>query len=190
MLQWLNNNKVKVLKVLAILLLLPIGITIGRYAWGPKVNEKVVEKEVVRTVYQDRIVEKVVYKQVEKKKERTEITETHNPDGTKVVKTITDTDTDTNTDINKDRHEEKVVTQVIEKVVEKEKIIKTLPDWRVGVGVGYAIPTALGQPEIGVPGLKGAVIQAELDRRIIGTFALGVFGNTQGVAGLTFSGQW
>lgn len=169
------------------------GYAFGQFAQPAKVitKEKVVTKEVEKVVYQDRVVEKKVYVYVEKKKEHTETVTEKRPDGTVITKEVTDTHTDSNTSENTDKTEEKVVYK--DRVVYQEKIVEKIRearklDWRVGAGVGVSIPYYLQGTEIGVPMLRGAVIQVEVDRRIIGPVFVGLFGNSQGTVGLNISG--
>lgn len=175
-----------------VVLLLLLAFGSGFWAMPQKVlyKDKIVEKTVEKLVFKDKIVEKVVYIQAKKEKKKTETTTTKKPDGTEVTHTVEHTDTDTDTTVNKDKVVEKqvFVDRIVEKIVEKEKLVLNQPNWRVGAGVGVNIPYYLGQPEVGVPALRGAVIQLEADRRVIGPFWIGIFGNTQGTVGLTLSG--
>jgi hypothetical protein len=133
-----------------------------------------------------------VYVQVEKKHEHVETTTTKAPDGTTTTKTTDDTDTNTGTNetTNTDSTVTRTETKYVDRIVEREKKVLQQPDWRAYVGAGVAIPTFLGQQQIGVPGLQGFVIQAGVDRRIIGPFWMGLFGNTQGTLGLNLSAVW
>ena len=178
------------------LLLFAAGAAVGRFGTPDKIvfKDKIVEHVVEKIVVQEHVVEKKIYIQAKKEKVRKETTTTKTPDGTETTKTVEETQTDTDTKENQDKATEKIVYQekIVEKIVEKEKLVLSKKsDWRIAAGAGVSIPTTfLGKDEIGVPGLRGAVIQLEADRRIIGPFYLGVFGNTQGVVGLTISGQF
>lgn len=177
------------------LFLFAAGYGAGRFGQPARVveKEKVVEKLVDKIVYQDRVVEKIVYVKVEAKHRRTETRTETKPDGTKVETKVTDTKTDTKVDTEKNKTEEKVVyrDRVVEKIVEKEKVVEAKKiDWLVHAGVGLSIPTFLGKPQFGIPGLKGAVIEAGIDRRVIGPFFLGVFGDSQGTVGLRLTGAF
>lgn len=189
--KWNNNKKY----------LLPIGVVLligsvfyAGYATKPAEvieKEKVVEKLVEKIVERKVEVEKIVYRQAKKENTKKETTTTKKPDGTEVTHTTEETNTDTDTNVTKEKvvYVDRIIEKMVEKVVEKEKIIKAKQiDWRVAAGAGVSIPVLLGEPQLGTPGLKGVVIQAEVDRRIIGPFWLGISGNTQGVVGLNLSG--
>lgn len=174
--------------VLVAILLAGGGYAFGRYGQPAKIIEK--EKIVEKIVYQDKIVEKIVKVMVQDKNRHTETTTTKSPDGTTVTKIITDTKTDTKTDTSDNKTEEKVVYK--DRIVEKEKIVEaSKPGWRVGAGIGLSIPsTFLGEPQIGVPGLRGAVVEIGVDRRVIGPLWVGLHGNTQGTVTLGLSGEF
>lgn len=188
---WTNHKGVVIAIGVAILCLL-LGYGSGRYVQPAKVveKEKIVTQIQEKIVYQDRVVTQKVLVEVEKKQQHTETTTTKKPDGEIVTTTKTDINTDERTKDSESKTEEKVVykDRVVQQVVEKEKIVTNQPDWRVAAGAGYSIPYALGADSPGVPGLQGFVINAEVDRRILGPVWLGVQGNTQGVVGLTISG--
>jgi hypothetical protein len=172
-------------KILSYLAVLVVGIAIG---WGMKpdqvrVEEKIrveqVEKQVVVVKEQVRVeIVKVRDSQV-LDKTHTETTETKSPDGTVVTKTIEDKNVDSVVHDRENTTEVKVVEVTKEVVVVKtetvEKISKpVLPDWRVGVLVGI-------QPVIlPTPGIPGYVYGAEIERRIVGPFSLGLFGTLDG----------
>jgi hypothetical protein len=188
-----ERNRKFILPVLGLLLFISGG-AVGRFGTPDKVvyKDKIVEKIVEKIVVQEHIVEKKVYIQAKKEKTRKETTTTKTPDGTETTKTVEETHTDTDTKANEEKVTEKIVYEekIVERVVEKEKLILKQSDWRIAAGAGVSIPNFLGKEELGVPGLRGAVIQLELDRRVVGPFHMGVFGNTQGVVGLTISGQF
>ena len=174
--------------VLVAVLLAGGGYAFGRYGQPAKVVEK--EKIVEKIVYQDKIVEKIVKVMVQDKNKHTETTTHKFPDGTVVTKTTTDTKTDTKTNTDIDKTEEKVVYK--DRIVEKEKIVEAAkPGWRVGAGIGLSIPsTFLGEPQIGVPGLRGAVVEVGVDRRVFGPLWAGLHANTQGTVTLGLSGEF
>lgn len=186
-----QNHKKTIIAIAAVLLALILGYGGGRYAQPAKVveKEKIVTQIQEKLVYQDRVVVQKVLVEVEKKHEHVETTTTKKPDGEVVTTTKTDTNTDETTKENETKTEEKVVykDRIVQQVVEKEKLVLRQPDWRIAAGVGVSIPHYLGQQDVGVPIPYGLVIQAEADRRIIGPVWLGVFGNTQGTAGLMLS---
>lgn len=189
---FVKDHKNVFLMVLVALLLLAGGYGAGRYAQPAKVITKTVIQTVTETKIQlqDHIVYQKVYVQQEQKKTHTETVVTKKPDGETVTKTVEDTNTDTNTKTDEKTNETKTaendtktqqtVTQV--KITEYKKM-----DWRVGLGAGVNIPTLLGHEELGIHGLKGAVIQAEVSRRLVGSLYLDLFGNTNGVVGLGLS---
>lgn len=175
----LLNNKY-VLSTLIAAVALVGGYFIGRYSTPAKVVEK--EKIVEKVVYQEKVVEKIVYVEKKNQKKRKETTTVERPDGTKETKTVENEETNTDTNINKDTTKEVIVYK--DKIVEKEKLVLRGPDWRVSAGVGLSIPYHLGQPELGVPGMKSAVVQVELARRLAGPAWLNVWANTQGTLGI------
>lgn len=194
--KWYQNKWFQM--VLVGLICLGLGSMIGYFGKPAEV------REVTKTEYKDKIVyvEKTLTQEElnrlvdEAVKKRTKKTwkEVKSPDGT-VVKTGEET-----TEIDKTKVEKVTEIKVVyvdkieyrDRVVTeyKEKVVKNQPNWIVSAGVVLAIPTFLGKPEIGVPGLKGVVIQAELGRRVVGPFYLGLFGNTQGTVGLNLSGTF
>lgn len=190
-----NKNRNAIIVGIVALLLFPAGYLTGKFANPTKVVEKTViqEKLVDKIVYQDKIVEKIVYVQAKKEKTHTETITVQAPDGTKTTKTSEDTSTDTDTKVDQDKKEEVVKTEVkiVEKVVEKLKIVESArPGWRISAGAGVAIPVFLGHEQMGVPGLQGAVINAEVSRRVVGPFWAGLHANTMGVFGLSVGGEF
>ena len=178
-----------------VLLLILGAFGAGRLSAPSKVVEveKIVEKVVEKVVVQEKVVEKIVYKEAKREKTRTETTTTKSPDGTETTRTTEETETHTDTHVDSDKTNEKIVIveKEVEKIVEKEKLIESKkPGWRIGAGVGVSVPSLLGHQQLGVPGLQGAVIQVEADRRVVGPFWMGVFANTQGTVGLTLSGSF
>lgn len=174
------------------------GLLYGRFLTPPttitKTDVKVVttEKVVVQTETKVQVV-RVTDQDLTKKlhKVTTEVTK---PDGSKQKTTTEDLNTDDV--IHEKETEVKVVTvhDTVEKwqdrIVKQE--VKTLKyvDWRVHAGVGLSVPYYLGQPEIGVPGMRGTVVDVGVDRRIAGPFWLGLQGNTQGTVGLSLGATW
>lgn len=182
--------------VLVAVVLFGGGFVTGRWAAPPQtvVTEKV--KEVVK----DRIVEKVktevqvvkVYLENKNEKIHRVVAEERRPDGTEIKTTTESIGIETvvheNTNSTEIKYVDKIVEKFIDRIVEKEKLTLKQPDWHVAAGVGVAIPYFLGQGSPGVPGLSGAVINAEVGRRVVGPFWIGIHGNTQGVVGLNLSG--
>lgn len=183
---------------LVVLVLFCAGYATGRYATPPKVvvTEKVreVEKEKVVTVTKTDVqIVKVRDAQTAERVHRV-TTEDKKPGG-EVVTTTTE---DRNVDSVVHDHDQEVKVQYVDRVVEKvvqrdvEKVVKQIrqPDWSIYAGVGLDIPAFLGQGQHGVPGLQGLVVQAGVDRRILGLFWLGLYGNTEGVLGLNLRVAW
>lgn len=175
--------------------LLFFGYGMGRYVQPAKVvvTEKVKEVVQERVVVQEKVkIEKVVVRD-ERQKIHREITEEKRPDGVEIKKTSEDINVDTVVHENEvqvkfvDRWQDRIV----EKIVEKEKlVIAKKPDWRVGAGVGLSVPYFLGQSEIGVPGMKGSVVEAHVGRRILGPVFINLRGNTQGTVTLGVEGEF
>lgn len=171
------------------------GYATGRYLAPPQtiVTEKIheVEKQVVVEKVKTEIKVVTVHDAQTAEKVHRVVVETAKPDGEKTTTTTEDINTDTvvhdNTNSVQIQYVDRVVEKWSEKIIEKEKRVLKAADWRVAAGVGVAIPTFLGETQIGIPGLKGFVVQVEADRRIIGPFYLGLWGNTQGSAGLNLS---
>jgi hypothetical protein len=187
-----------VLMVLACMLCLALGVGIGRYA----TPAKVVEKEKIVTVTKTDEKEKTqthttinqTHDEQKDKKIHRVVVETKHPDGTSTKTTTEDIN---NTD---DTHDAQVKTEIKyvdrevvkwqDRIVDKESKQLKGPDWHVYAGVGVSIPHYLGQPDVGVPGLQGWVVQAGAERRILGPVWGGVFLNTQGTIGITLGGVW
>lgn len=187
--------KRKLLYVVGAIALFCGGVATGRFGTPAKVVEKIVyqDKVVEKVVYQDKIVIQKVYVEKKATKKRTETTTTEKPNGEKETKTVTEEQEDTDTKTDEKSTQEKIVyvDRVIQKLVEKTKLVEAKKlDWHISAGIGYAIPTVLGQQQIGTPGLQGVVVNAEIDRRIVGPFYIGLWGNTQGTVGLSLSGSF
>lgn len=182
--------------VVAVVLIFGAGTATGHWVTPPRtvVTEKVkeVEKQVVVVQTKTEIKTVYVHDKTQAEKVHRVVAETTNKDGTSTKTTTEDINVDTVVHDNTNTNTEtvKYVDRIIEKQVEKftEKKVLNAPDWRVAAGVGIAIPTFLGHEQVGIPGLQGAVIQVELDRRIIGPFFLGAWANSQGTLGLNISG--
>lgn len=161
-------------------------------------------REVTKTEYKDKLVyvektltqdelNRLVDEAVKKRTHRTWVV-TKTPDGT-VTKTGTET---TEVDATKKTVEVQIKTVYVDKFVYrdvlkteyKEKIVKNQPNWLVTVGGGVNVPFFLGKPEQGIPGLKGAVIEAGVSRRIVGPFYIGLFGSSSGNLGLNLTGAF
>ena len=195
--QFLATHKHWAYIVLAVVLVGGGGYATGRYLTPPntitteKIHETVKTVVVTQTQVQ---VQKVYIHDVQKdQKLHQTVVETTKPDGTKTKTTTIDNDTATKTHDDDKTQETKTVyvDRVVEKLVDKfvEKKVLTQPGWRVGAGVGISVPVLImGQSQVGIPGLKGTVIQVEADRRVVGPFFIGLFGNSQGTVGLTLSG--
>ena len=161
-------------------------------------------REVTKTEYKDKLVyvektltqdelNRLVDEAVKKRTHRTWVV-TKTPDGT-VTKTGTET---TEVDATKKTVEVQIKTVYVDKFIDrevvkteyKEKVVKNQPNWLVHAGAGVSIPTFLGKPQMGVPGLQGAVIEADVSRKVFGPFYLGLSANTQGYIGLNLTGAF
>lgn len=174
------------------------GFSVGRFFTPPqtivteKVREVVVEKVVEKIKTEVKIEVVKVYLKNEAQKIHRVVAEEKRPDGTEIKTTTEDIgvttviNENTNSNTVEIRYVDRVVEKWQEKIVEKivEKNVLRQPDWRVAAGLGVSVPNFLGQAEIGIPGMRGTVVNVELDRRIAGPFWLGLHGNTQGVVGL------
>lgn len=193
---WWQRHKKTLLVIAAILIAFG-----GGYGTALKTGPaKVVTKTEIQTkiqdhtVYKDRIVTKIVTLTVKEKAQHVETTTTKTPDGTVVTKVISDTKTDTKVDSNlgktddKDKDSAKIVL-VDEKT--KKTVTSAQAGWRVSAGLGISIPVIFtGDHQMGVPGLKGLVVDAGVDRKLFGPLWFGLHGNTQGVLGLQLSGEF
>jgi hypothetical protein len=190
---FLNRNP-WTFRALAVLLVFAAGFGTAIVSRPAKVEEKVVTKVDVQTKveYKDRIVTQKVYVQADKVKKHVETTTTKAVDGTVTTKTTTDESVDEDRKLNasKDEQKQQAVTQVVHEVEYRDKIVTSQPGWDARVGLGVAIPQLLGGPEVGVPGLRGFVVEAGVDRRLAGPFWLGLWGNTQGAAGAELRLTW
>jgi len=179
------------------ILLLATGYGMGRYVQPEKVlvTEKIKEVEKLVVVEKIKTEVQIVKVYLENKNEKVHrvVTEEKKLDGTETKTTTEDIGTETvireNTNSTEIKYVDRVVEKIVEKEVERLKLVESKKlDWRVAAGAGVAIPYFLGQGSPGVPGLGGAVINAEVDRRIVSNFWLGIHGNSQGVVGLNLSG--
>jgi hypothetical protein len=194
---FLKNHQWAWMLVLA-LLLFGAGTMVGRFTKHPEVQIKEVVKTEVQTKtviqYQDRIVTQKVYVSTEKKHEHTTETTTKKPDGTVVTQkeTTSDEDDSKNAQTNQDaqHNQTQTVTQVVKQTEVVTKTVTNQPNWSVYAGAGVDIPYYLGNAQNGIPGMKGFVVQAGVDRRVAGPFWIGLFGNTEGVTGLNVRGTW
>lgn len=184
-----SGHKRLVAEIVGALLLLLLGIGIGHFKPVVKTQTVTVTKTEVQTKveYKDRVQVQKVYVQVEKKHEHTETTTTKKPDGTVETKVVQDENTDTDTDVNttKDEQRQSTTNQTIKQDVKQKTLTLAQPNWRLTLGAGVDIPsTLLGHEQGGIPGMRGFVLQAGVDRRIAGPVWMGLFGNTEGIVGL------
>lgn len=184
---------------LTALVMFILGFGSGRYALPPKtvVTEKIVTVEKQVVVTQTKTDVKLVYvkDKTSKKTDQSVTTIVKNPDGS-VVTTInknikTDQETRSSTDLSSKTDSGSSSTKEV-KIVDNKKTVTTAQSgWIVQAGVGINIPTMfLGEKQIGIPGLKGLVVEAGVSRKVIGPLYMGLFGNTQGTLGLTLSGSF
>lgn len=183
-----SSHKRLVAEIVGALLLLLLGIGIGHFKPVVQTKTVTVTKTEVQTKveYKDRVQVQKVYVQSEKKHEHTETTTVKKPDGTVETKIVQDENTTEDTHVNttKDEHQESTSTQTVKQDVTQKTLTLAQPNWSVYAGAGIDVTTFLGQSQNGIPGMKGFVIQAGVDRRIAGPVWMGLFGNTEGVAGL------
>lgn len=170
-----TKTKVILISITALLLVL-IGFFLGRQ----NAPEKIVEKE--------KVVEKIVYKEkVEEKRETdTKVNEDKDiheektieikPDGTKIIKVVTDTKTKTDTVIKEKEYIDRIVEKEVEKLVVKEKIIENKNDWIVSAKLG----TNFNQlsPSLIAPYFSPIMVGVDVNRRIIGDVYVGAWGLT------------
>jgi hypothetical protein len=190
---WLRN-------VIIVVLLFVAGYALGRYL----VPGKIVIQDKVVTVTKDVIVtETKTVVQIVKvadtssnRKVHRVVTETKKPDGTDVETTTEDIDAANQTHTNTSVDDSKTAdTKQVDKTqtVATHTEIKTTekPQWHLGANVGVNIPHYLyGAPNLGVPGLQGAVIGVSVGRRILGPVFLDLVGNSQGNVGLGISAEF
>jgi hypothetical protein len=193
-----SDNKHLWILVVAALVLFGGGMAIGRYT----LPAQTIVTEKVHEVVKDRIVEKVVTQvqivhvkdTAQEQKIHRVVVEGIDPPGCKSKTTTEDIGISTvvhdNTNTTQVQYVDKIIEKWQDKIVEKEKRVLLQPDWSVYAGVGYDFATIGGIGQHGVPGMQGAVVQAGLDRRVVGPFWLGLFGNTEGVAGVNLRVTW
>lgn len=193
-----QSGKKWIILVLGGLALLGGGYAMGRYA----LPAQVVVTEKVHEVVKDRIIEKVVtqvekvyiHDQQQSQKIHRTVVEGIDPPGCKSKTTTEDINVDTvvhdNTHDTQIQYVDRIVEHWQDKIVEKVTTKLTQPDWSIYAGVGYDFSAIGGIGQHGIPGMQGAVVQAGLDRRVVGPFWLGLFGNTEGVAGLNLRVTW
>jgi len=174
----------------------------GRYSAPDKVvtveKIKIETKEViVKVVETDKVIEAL--KNVSQQKNvKTKKVTVKAPDGT--TTTTTETEDKTKTDSQDKTKEVEVVKEVVtvekEVIVEKE-VTKTVerdrPSWRLGLQTGFDVAAATGrtQPFTLLPSdsdlLRYTVLGVSLEHRLLGPLSAGVWANTRGMGGLTFS---
>jgi hypothetical protein len=194
---WTKHRRLCIEIAMALLLLFG-GFVSGRFTKQAVVETKVVTKTEVQTKtvvqYQDRVQIQKVYVSTEKKHLHTVETTTKKPDGTvTTTKTTDDNEDDSqNAQVNKtdQKNQTSTQTQIVTQTVFKDKLVLQQPNWSVYAGVGFDVFTFLGDGQNGIPGMKGFVVQAGVDRRVAGAFWIGVFGNTEGVLGLNLRATW
>lgn len=192
---FVENHRHWIYLVLAAILLAGGGFAVGRYLTPPATitTEKVheVTKDVVVTKTEIQIQKVYIHDSEKQEKIHRVVAETTATDGSKTKTTTEDIGVDTvvhdNTHDTEVKYVDRVVEKYVDRIVEKKTQVLKTNDWRIAAGAGIAIPYFLGQGSPGIPGLQGAVINVEADRRIIGPFWMGLQGNSQGVVGLNLS---
>lgn len=184
--------------IVAAVALLGAGLAIGRYMLPPQtiVTEKIHEvtkTQVVTQVKTEVQIVKVHDTEQQQKIHRT-IVEGIDPPGCKSKTTTEDINVDSvvhdNTNSTQIQYVDRTTEKWQDRIVEKETKVLTQPDWSVYAGVGLDITHYLGQDQHGIPGMQGLVVQAGVDRRIVGPFWMGLWGNSEGVAGLNLRVTW
>lgn len=193
------KNQPWVRNILILVLIFAMGYGAGRYAQPAKVviQDRVVtvEKKVVVTEVKTEIkIVKVADTSVDRKVHKT-VTETEKPDGTKTKVTTEDSDTSKKThedDTTVAKKDDTSKTTDNKAVDSSHTSITTYskPQWHLGANGGISIPYFIGQGVLGVPGMKGFVVGAQLERRIVGPVFMGIVGNTQGMVGISISGEF
>lgn len=190
---WAKHKKTLLLVLGAVLLFL-LGFGTAKFASPAKVTEKTVVQTQVKTViqYQDRIVYQKVLVAQEATHRHVAKVITKKPDGTIVTQVTSDTDSkdSQNININKTDDKTKDTTQTVAQTVTIVKTVTNQPNWTLGAGIGYSLPHIWNPATVGIPGMQGAVVQIELDRRILGPISMGAFVNTQATVGLSVKGSW
>lgn len=175
------------IKAVPFIVILGIGYFAG---WATKPNNvRIEEKLKVVEVTKEVVVEKEVVKLVKdtniKEKYHRESLETKLPDGTYTKKETEDRNIDT---VVKETEEKVRVVEVTKEVVvekEVERIVEAQKaQWRASPLIGTNV-AFLPKPNIG-----GFVWGAEVERRILGPFWLGVWGLSSGQVGVKVSGEW
>jgi hypothetical protein len=193
-----STNKHWIYIVLIALALFGAGAAVGRYLSPPKtiVTEKVHEVTKTQVVTQTKTevqIVKVHDQQTQERVHRT-IVEGIDPVGCKSKTTVEDINVDSvvhdNTHDTRVQYVDRVVERWQDRIVEKQTKVLSQPDWSVYAGVGVDATYFLGQIQHGIPGLQGFVVQAGIDRRLVGPFWAGVWANTEGVAGLNLRVTW
>jgi hypothetical protein len=157
---------------IGIIVALAIGISIGRFS----APEQTYLSTVDRVVYKDRIVDRVV--KVETKAEtKTVFRNVVTYAGKTTDRSIEVTKADTKAETKAER----IQTRDVEKIVTVEKRVTLRPDWRVSAGVG----ASLVAPALPIYG--PIVINAGVERRIVGGLSAGLWGSTVGAAGVSIS---
>lgn len=155
-------------KLVAFVALVVGAFFVGRFFGPEKVETRYEERVVVHVQIQTKTVIKTAEtKVVFKDRWREKVTQ---PDGTVIEResekehSKTDTKTETATETKTDSQSERVVTA--------EKKVTLSPDWRLSARFGVDISTAArAQPQW--------IVGLQVDRRIIGGFSLGLWGQKQ-----------
>ena len=188
--------------LVVLVVLVGAAFIVGRYT--VKADVIVTEKVVVQTKtevqiveVEKKIIERVVDSQYSKNVHK-ERTEESRPDGTKLVKEVTDIGVEkTIKDVRVefvDRTTTVEKTVEVEKIVEKEKIVKGhQPDWTVSVKLGTEFLHMKVEPT--APWLNPLIIGVGVDRRILGPFKMGLWADTDAKfsrlgGGLSVSGEF
>jgi hypothetical protein len=162
-----------------------------------QVQTKVVTQVQTKIEYQDRIVEKTVYVKVQDTQQHThkDLQIIKNKDGSEIITEHTSTGSETKTDVDKESDKTQTVqnntnqtvnqtsTQKVDQKLSQVVTTSYSPNWHFGVQAGFNFGQASIKSGQFSPG--PVVLGLDAERKIIGPFWGGVWGNTQKNAGIT-----
>jgi hypothetical protein len=178
------------------------GYAAGRYAAPEKVvvTEKIKEVEktvVVRVVETDKVLEALKNVSQAKDVHKTKTT-VKKADGTVTTTETTDDKTKTDTqDKTNEAEKTKTAETVTKEVVVEKEVTKTIersrPSWRLSLQTGFDVAalTSASQPYSLLPSdsglVKYMVLGIGVEHRLVGPLSTGVWANTHGMGGISFS---
>jgi hypothetical protein len=161
---------------IALVVLLALSFSAGRFTAPVKTDVREVEK----VVWRDRVVEKVVTKRAKAEERVVYVDRVVSPTGEVREKRTTHTLTDARELVDLGKTSESTGTSTSS----SSSTTTARPDWRVGVLVGASLKEPL------VPIAGPLVLGASVERRILGPFSVGAWVNTVGAAGASVSGEF